>query len=388
MKNFAVLFVALAVFISCRPAQPSKPVPAADGVPAGEAADLGGDADLSALLPKSPGDLAWEQVLTRLQPPPYPTEWAQREPSPEEVAKWEYGNAQLAAQAATNAAKFYADYPEHARALEAREREYSLLNIAAQLGHTNILPHLMGLEKAWLKDPALSDDRRFELRLQQLQRDVTAERKKSTEAALTRMEQGVRALEKEFPKRTEIPALLVTVAQGWAENDQPTKAIALAREAVERGDEEVKETATSLLATLERVGKPFELKVKSIDGREIDMAQMKGKVVLIDFWATWCRPCMDELPKLKETYEKLHSKGFEIIGLSLDQEKAALEEVVASEKIPWPQYLDGGKEEGSLADKFQVASIPTMWLVDKKGILRDLNARENLATKVEKFLAE
>jgi len=97
---------------------------------------------------------------------------------------------------------------------------------------------------------------------------------------------------------------------------------------------------------------------------------------------------MRELPNLKTAYEKLHPKGFEIIGISLDQEKAALERVVAREQLTWPQAFDHDDAAQTFAEEFAITSIPTMWLVDKKGVLRDLNARENLPEKVEKLLAE
>lgn len=137
-----------------------------------------------------------------------------------------------------------------------------------------------------------------------------------------------------------------------------------------------------------KLGKPLVLKFKAVDGREVDLSKLKGKVVLVDFWATWCGPCMQELPNVKAAYDKLHDKGFEIVGISFDKKKETLNYVLKKEKMEWPQHFDARGWENRIGEKLGIESIPTMWLIDRKGNLRDMDARKGLTAQVEKLLAE
>ena len=123
-------------------------------------------------------------------------------------------------------------------------------------------------------------------------------------------------------------------------------------------------------------------------GKAVTPASFAGKVVLVDFWATWCGPCVAELPQLKETYAKYKDKGFEIFAVSLDDDKERFEKKIAGEKMDWLHFYDGGKWKNELAVLFDVHSIPASFLIDRDGVVQAVNLRgAAVESWVERLLA-
>jgi thiol-disulfide isomerase/thioredoxin len=154
----------------------------------------------------------------------------------------------------------------------------------------------------------------------------------------------------------------------------------------ETGDAQLKEQAEGSLNRLDMLGKPVAIQYTGVDGRNVDVSKLKGKVILVDFWATWCGPCVGEIPNVVEAYNKYHKKGFEIVGISFDKDKDSLLQMTKEKGMTWPQYFDGKQWSNDFGKKFGIMAIPTMWLIDKKGDLVDFNGRDKLEEKVAKLL--
>lgn len=118
-----------------------------------------------------------------------------------------------------------------------------------------------------------------------------------------------------------------------------------------------------------------EISLKNMEGNTVSLSSLKGKVVLIDFWASWCGPCRTANKNLKKLYNKYKDKGFEIYGISVDYNTKAWKKAIKADKINWIQVYDEG---GLIADKWRVSYLPTGFLLNKQGniIAKDLDGKE------------
>jgi thiol-disulfide isomerase/thioredoxin len=140
--------------------------------------------------------------------------------------------------------------------------------------------------------------------------------------------------------------------------------------------ENLKKYRDRLQFNFSMIGKAMELEGETLSGEKFEWQSYRGKVVLVDFWASWCGPCRREIPNILERHKKYHEQGFVVVGVCLDTDRGKAEQYMADEKIPWPSLF--AKDAGwrhPMATKYNVTSIPTAILVDRDGNVVSMSAR-------------
>jgi peroxiredoxin len=173
---------------------------------------------------------------------------------------------------------------------------------------------------------------------------------------------------------------------------------ALANAAEKHSDSKLSQQATEIAHTglrkLNLVGSTPKIEGTVFGGQPLDWSKYQGKVVLIDFWATWCPHCVEEMPDVKQIYDQYHDQGFEVIGVSLDDDKKALTDFLDKKQLPWITLFDDdpskqGWEGAAMTKPFAIEELPTMIMIDRAGKVISISARGDALPKlVGKLIAE
>ena len=197
------------------------------------------------------------------------------------------------------------------------------------------------------------------------------------------------ALEQDKLAVSKLPLKCLDIADAYLALKEPDKALDWLEEAVNRGFVNYRYFShpsldlvreTERFQTLERRVKGYhgidqpakDFTVKMLSGDSFTLSSQKGRVVLIDFWATWCRPCLREIPRMKRIYAEYQDKGFEIIGVSLDRRERDVVKYVQDMELDWKISYSGSFWSDTTARLYGVNKIPSKWLVDREGILREV----------------
>ncbi|MFC0515297.1 TlpA family protein disulfide reductase [Mucilaginibacter angelicae] len=137
-------------------------------------------------------------------------------------------------------------------------------------------------------------------------------------------------------------------------------------------------------------GKPLPaFDLQTADGKSIKLSSVKGKMVLVDFWASWCMPCRAAIPHLKELYKAYHAKGFEIMSISIDQNRKAWKNAMLKEAMPWEQGIDkyeDGKDASVMMNALGIQSVPFAIMLDAAGNVVLINpAAADIDTQLKKI---
>jgi len=327
---------------------------------------------------------AWKQVESAYAPPAPSPEWKKRLPTQAELQRHRRAEAVAAIQAANLAELFVKNFPANPKVNMARQRCHSWLTDAMRRGALGEITRLRRIEKDLLADTGMSIDERFRIRAAAVEREsaVAAAQRKNAQIAY---EKGLRELQRDFPRRQEIFQMFHTLAL----RSSPEKAAELAHDIITGStSEKLRASAEAMINRAKRIGKPLRVKFKDIEGREIDTAKLNGKVIVLHFWATWAASAITDLDRLRELEVKHFGKGLVLLGISVDREKSALAGFVEYKNVSWPQFFDEENKENRIATTLGITSIPALWLIDKKGIVRDTNASSNLERAVAALLAE
>ncbi|MBL9134981.1 MAG: TlpA family protein disulfide reductase [Verrucomicrobiales bacterium] len=294
--------------------------------------------------------------------------------------------AAKAVELATTVEAFLEKYPQASAWNEASQLQRRLLIDSSMLGATNSSTLWTKAVERGRKRPGATETERYRLEMDHAVFGMMMERARGDEkAAGTKFVEGLRSVIRDFPDQVETYDNLLQAAE-----DAGLKSEEVAKEilANAKAPSKARELAQAVLDREKLLNEPLALKFTAVDGRPVDFASLRGKVVLVDFWATWCGPCVAELPNVLETYRKYHDQGLEIVGISFDSDRSALEQFIAKKSVPWPQYFDGEAWGNKYGKMFGIRAIPTMWLLDHNGRIAEREARgPQLSKRVEQLLA-
>lgn len=295
-----------------------------------------------------------------------------------------------AAKSSAATLRFYLAHPEDPRRWRALNYHVGYVRDLRN-GAERKRKNAHALLRAALASPDISDAEWEQLKGRQIRElgdDVFAAPTEQRKAKLPALRVAIDELARRIPQAPTLVNREMSYNRLLAEVD-PAAARLHMESLAKLNNEGVRRVAEGRLKVETLREQPLDLKFTAVDGSEVDLKTMRGKVVLLDFWATWCGPCIAELPNIQKVYRQYHDKGFEVVGVSLDSQDDAgkLKTFIKERGVPWPQHFDGLGWKNRFAQEFGVMAIPEQLLFDQQGKLVSNKARgEVLQTEVKRLL--
>ena len=301
--------------------------------------------------------------------------------------KWEAADRILDDENATDAQKKIA-----------AKAKFSALGIRAQLRDTKALKAMKGFHDQLVELGLNKMAKQLELTL--LQQEIRESLSGDPDAKpLKEIVKKIKTIVAEKPDKDSL-RLVHALVTGVEKTDSVEAAVDLCNEFAETlkksdadGAEKMVKKVEGYARRMQLMGNTMEIEGTLLDGKTLDWNDYKGKVVLVQFWATWCGPCRAEIPNVKKYYKQYHDRGFDVVSISLDRDRKDIEKYLdkPGNELPWPVVFEEGKENAGfdqpMAIRYAINGIPTLILLDREGKVVSENARgANLGKELEKLI--
>lgn len=280
---------------------------------------------------------------------------------------------------------FIAAHPGGLRIFEARLRLARLLSLRADLQDGASVPREVPEILAELEKIATPEQRK-ELEFTRISHTMRTLRRPSA-AQRDALLAAARRFQATYPEDVRLGALLAEVATLFDLQPKTKRELLLEAQNLAQ-DAELKTRIADDLRRVELLGEPVALRFKPPGGGGFDVADYRGNVVLVVFFSGWSQPALEALDHIQRAAAEFPKGTVQILGISLDTKRERLVAIVEQKKITWPVACDGKGWESALVRPFGINALPTVWLLDRQGRLRSLNALENIASQVRLLLAE
>ncbi|QDV64847.1 Thiol-disulfide oxidoreductase ResA [Crateriforma conspicua] len=197
------------------------------------------------------------------------------------------------------------------------------------------------------------------------------------------------AFVKAHPRAAESAQAMLQLALGKEFEDNEKEALDYYRQIASRfKGTDAAQKAAGAIRRLDSVGKAVDLSGKTVAGQPFRLASLRGKPVIVQYWATWCEPCKEDMKQLRRLKAQYRRAGLEVVGISVDSSRQQAESFIKANSMPWIQlFEDGGLDSSPLALQFGVQTLPTMMLIDKRGALVRHNvSRDELEAELKKLV--